>query len=361
MTIKVLLVEDSPVALTILKRMISTAEDMQIVGTARTGVEALELLPKLKPNIICTDLLMPKMDGLELTQAVMEKSPTPILVISAAVQEEDRSNVFQLLDAGAVDIFPKPRSGQIEDYEAQRDKLLTKIRVLSGVKVFTKRNKGTQLASKTPPPVAIPRTPVAKNALPKFVRVVAIAASTGGPQAFQEVLGALPANFPVPILCVQHISTGFLDGFIKWLDQNCALNICVAKTGEKPQPGHVYFPPEREHLNIDVQGRFYCAEGLPVDGHCPSATTLFQTVAKYYGSAAIGVLLTGMGRDGAAGLLTLKQRGAYTIIQDEATSIVFGMPQEAAKINAHKTVLPLPEVATHLMETVGRSQPSQVL
>jgi len=134
MTIKVLLVEDSPVAITILKRMLATASDIQVVGTARTGIEAMELLPKLKPDVICTDLYMPKMNGLELTRAVMQSTPRPILVISAAVQDEDKNNVFQLLDAGAVDVFPKPRSGQIEEYESLTDKLLTKIRILSGVK-----------------------------------------------------------------------------------------------------------------------------------------------------------------------------------------------------------------------------------
>ncbi|MEG3438417.1 chemotaxis-specific protein-glutamate methyltransferase CheB [Pannus brasiliensis CCIBt3594] len=353
MTIRVLLVEDSPVATTILTRMISSAEDMKVVGTARTGVDALEMIPKVKPDVICTDLLMPKMNGLELTQNIMERSPKPILVVSACVQDEDKNNVFQLLDAGAVDVFPKPRSGQIEEYEQLTEKLLTKIRVLAGVKVFTKRNKGATLAIKTQStPVKV--TPTAKTGpLPHSIRVVAIGASTGGPQAFQEILHHLPADFPLPILCVQHISKGFLNGFLDWLRQTCRPRIEIAKTGDSPERGTIYFPPERQHLQIDAQGRFYCVDGPLVDGHCPSATVLFQSVAGYYRSTVLGILLSGMGRDGAAGLLTIKQKGGYTIAQNEESSVVFGMPQEAIRLGATKAILSLSEIGPKLLEIMS--------
>lgn len=355
--IKVLLVEDSPIALSILKRMIDSDPDMTVVGTARTGQDALEMLPRLKPNIICTDLFMPKMDGLEFTQQVMANQPTPILVISAGVGVENKNNVFTLLEAGAVDVFPKPSSGQIEDYEAQKDKLLQKIRVLAGVKVFTKKHRGIQLPSKKKEPLPMP--PAGNRLPPRLsqpVEIVAIGASTGGPQAFQEILSMIPVNFPVPILCVQHISQGFLDGFIAWLNDSCAINIQIAKTGEKPQVSTVYFPPDRQHLRLDSQGRFICLEGPAVDSHCPSVTVLFQSVAQRFGSAAVGILLTGMGRDGASGLLELRNKGGYTIAQDEASSIVFGMPQEAIKLGAAKVVLPLPEIAGHLKGIIAKSQ-----
>lgn len=357
--IKVLLVEDSPVAVTILKRIIDSADDLSLVGTARTGVEALELIPKVKPDIICTDLMMPKMNGLELTQKVMETTPKPILVISACVQDEDKNNVFELLNAGAVDVFPKPKGGTLEDYESIRDKLIAKIRVLAGVKVFTKRSGNTSSSLKLTDPMFKPisvNTPPIKNdtTIPtnKTIQAVAIAASTGGPQAFQQVLMGIPANFPVPIFCVQHISSGFLQGFIDWLQNYSRLKILIAKTGEKPQVGNIYFPPDRLHLKIDKQGRFYCGDDIPVDSHCPSATVLFQTIADYYKSSAIGVLMTGMGRDGAKGLFDLKQRGAYTIAQDEATSVVFGMPQEAIKLGGAKTILPVAEITPRLLKLV---------
>lgn len=357
MTIRVLLVEDSPVALTIIRRIIEGAKDMTLVGTARSGVEAMELLPKVKPDIVCTDLMMPRMDGLELIHKIMTTNPVPILVISGCIQEDDENNIFQLLEAGAVDIFPKPASGTLEEYESIRERLLEKIRIIAGVKVFTKRVRPAKIKLVDPweKPVKIhkpPATPSEKASQSRTnpIAVVAMAASTGGPQAFQEVLGSLPPDFPVPILCVQHISTGFLKGFLDWLRNNIALPVEIAQTGEKPQPGKVYFPPERLHLKIDPQGRFYCGDDLPVDSHNPSATVLFETVAHYYGPSAVGVLMTGMGRDGARGLLTLKQKGGYTIAQDESTSIVFGMPQEAIKLGAVHRVLPLPQIAPHLLQ-----------
>ncbi|RMD68108.1 chemotaxis-specific protein-glutamate methyltransferase CheB [Cyanobacterium sp. Dongsha4] len=358
--IKVLLVEDSPVAVTILKRIIDSADDLSLVGTARTGVDALELIPKVKPDIICTDLMMPKMNGLELTQKVMETTPKPILVISACVQDEDKNNVFELLNAGAVDVFPKPKGGTLEDYESIRDKLISKIRILAGVKVFTKRSNNNARSSLrlTDPnfkPINLNPSPHQNetNATsPRTIQAVAIAASTGGPQAFQQVLMGIPGNFPVPIFCVQHISSGFLQGFLDWLQNYSQLKIVIAKTGERPQVGNIYFPPDRLHLKIDKQGRFYCGDDIPVDSHCPSATVLFQTIADYYKSSAIGVLMTGMGRDGARGLFDLKQRGAYTIAQDEATSVVFGMPQEAIKMGGAKTILPVTEITPRLLKLV---------
>jgi two-component system chemotaxis response regulator CheB len=315
------------------------------------------MLTRLKPNIICTDLYMPRMDGLEFTQQVMAQYPTPILVISSGVSADDKNNVFSLLEAGAVDIFPKPSSGQIEDYEAQKDKLLRKIRVLAGVKVFTKKYRGLQLPGKAKETLVMP--PASARLQPKLSRavdIVAIGASTGGPQAFLEIFQAIPPSFPVPILCVQHISQGFLDGFINWLDQSCPIPVRIAKTGDKPQAGTVYFPPDRQHLRVDSQKRFICLEGPPVDSHCPSVTVLFQSMAKYYGSGAIGVLLTGMGRDGATGLAELRQAGGYTIAQDEASSVVFGMPQEAIKLGAVKVVLPLTDIAEHLKGVVAKSR-----
>ncbi|HIK36990.1 MAG: chemotaxis-specific protein-glutamate methyltransferase CheB [Geminocystis sp.] len=357
MTIKVLLVEDSPVALTIIRRIIESAEDMTLVGTARSGVEALELLSKVKPDIVCTDLMMPRMNGLELIHKIMTTNPVPILVISGCIQEDDENNIFQLLEAGAVDIFPKPASGTLQEYDSIRERLLEKIRVIAGVKVFTKRVRPARIRLVDPweKPVKVhkpPATPLqeATQSSTSPIAVVALAASTGGPQAFQEVLGSLPADFPVPLLCVQHISTGFLKGFLEWLQGNIPLPVVIAKTGEKPQPGKVYFPPERMHLRIDGQGRFYCGDDTPVDNHNPSATVLFETVAHYYGPSAVGVLMTGMGRDGARGLLTLKQKGGYTIAQDESSSIVFGMPQEAIKLGAVHKVLPLPHIAPHLLK-----------
>jgi two-component system chemotaxis response regulator CheB len=347
--IRLLLVEDSPVALAILQRTLRGAPDIEVVGVARNGQEALAMIPMVKPTMICTDLHMPKMNGLELTQEVMSRFPCPILVVSASVQEEDTQNVFRILEAGALDIFPKPRTGLASEYEKSKAELLAKIRVLSGVSVFTQRRRPAPAA-----PLAAPLYPAAPAPLAdiRTPRILAIGASTGGPQALLGILSQLPKTFPVPILCVQHISDGFLQGLVDWLDSNCALQVTIAAPGELPQPGQVYFPPERHHLELDSRGQIALTPGAPVAGHCPSVTVMFRAVAAHYRRSAVGVLLTGMGRDGADGLLALSQAGGLTIAQDEASCVVFGMPKEAIALGAAQQVLALNAIAPFLLSQV---------
>ena len=228
--IKVLLVDDSSIILNILKRIIDSSEELDLVGTARTGIEALNLIPKVKPDIICTDLLMPKMDGLEFTKQIMATNPIPILVISAKVEDEHENNVFELLDAGAVDVFPKPKKGTIEEYNSIKNRLIRKIRVIAGVKVFTKKYSPSPITLGAKSPSGNTNStrissPTNKRNPTSKIQILALAASTGGPQAFQEIFTHIPANFSLPILCVQHISTGFLDGFLHWLKDYCTQRI----------------------------------------------------------------------------------------------------------------------------------------
>ncbi|PZV07945.1 MAG: chemotaxis response regulator protein-glutamate methylesterase [Leptolyngbya sp.] len=348
--IRLLLVEDSPVALVLLQRILREAPDMEVVGVARNGQEALDLMATVKPTLICTDLHMPKMNGLELTEEVMARCPCPILVISASVQKEDTQTVFRILEAGALDIFPKPRTGLATEYEKTKAELLAKIRVLAGVSVFTHRRR-------SPAPVALPRPPLGTTSPEKRPRLLALGASTGGPQALLAVMQQLPKTFPLPIVCVQHISNGFLQGLVDWLDSSCALRVTIATPGTVPQPGVAYFPPERHHLEIDAGGRIQLSQRGPVDGHCPSVTVMFQSVAAYYRQSAVGVLLTGMGRDGADGLQTLSQAGGLTIAQDEASCVVFGMPKEAIALGAAQQVLPLNAIAPFLLSQVSMGGP----
>lgn len=367
--IKVLIVEDSPVVTVILKRIFASPE-IEVVGTARNGIEGLKLIPQVQPDVICTDLHMAQMNGLEFTREVMSKYPRPILVISASVQPEDTYNVFQLIDAGAVDVFPKPRSHSPQDYELLKQELISKIKVLSGVAVFTlrRRNTGmgergsigewrtkresllnTQLSTLPLSYFSIPKSIPSSLSLGKS-KIVAIGASTGGPQALQSILGHLPKNFPLPIVCIQHISEGFLAGLVNWLGAECKLPVKIATIGDLPQPGIVYFPPEGRHLELSAQGRFVCSSSPPLSGHRPSVTVTFNSVAKFYGSSTIGILLTGMGRDGAEGLLAISQAGGMTIAQDEATSIVFGMPKEAIALGAAKLIMPVHAIAPYLLD-----------
>ena len=244
---KVLLVEDSPVALQILERLLASSPEVKVVGTARDGKEALELIPKLQPDVICTDLHMKEMDGLEFTKQVMAKYPRPILVISVSVQTDDTHNIFQLLEAGAVDVFPKPSTGLAADYDRAKRELINKIKILSGVTVFTMRPRHGGLRSEVLPPYPFypegtpcpPRNTPPSTAgrilnITAPIRVVTIGASTGGPQALSTILGQLPVNFPVPVICIQHISEGFLQGLLDWLASKCRLQVKIAQVGAEP-------------------------------------------------------------------------------------------------------------------------------
>ena len=343
--IRVLLVDDSLITLAILKRILASAAGIQVVGTATNGKEALELIPLLHPDVICTDLHMPVMDGLEFTRAVMERFPCPILVLSVSVQKEQTTNIFQLLEAGAIEVMAKPRGREVAGYELDALELISKIKILAGVVVIRR-------LWREPYPMAMAAP--SKNNLPAIEAapptIIGIGASTGGPQAFQEILSHLPGDFPAPLVCVQHISEGFMQGMAEWLAHKCQLKIVIATTGIRPQPGTVYFPREGTHLLLDSQGRLECSNAPPYDGHRPSISATFNSLARLYGKGAAGVLLTGMGRDGVDGMRAIAETGGVTIAQDEESSIIFGMPKEAIAAHAARYVLPLPKIAPALVK-----------
>ncbi len=344
--IRVLLVDDSPLALVVLRRMLATSPDIEVVGAAANGREALVLIPLLQPTLICTDYHMPEMNGLELTQQVMARFPRPILVVSSAVGEADTDRVFALLEAGAVDVFPKPRGGLEMDALAA-EQFVKKVKIVAGVWVLGRSPKEPGVRNPAPAPRLAPACGA------RAPRIVAIGASTGGPPALQTILSHLPGHFPLPILCVQHISIGFLSGLVSWLATSCQVKVLIARTDEIPQPGCVYFPPENNHLLIDRKGRLQPSNDPLFGGHRPSVTVTFRSVAEYYGDTAIGVLLTGMGRDGGEGMQSLAQVGALTIAQDEASCVVFGMPKDAVERGAARAVLPIGDIARALIEAAS--------
>lgn len=335
--IRVLLVDDSRIALHILQRLLAQASGIMVVGTASNGREALDLIPALDPDVICTDLHMPVMDGLEFTRAVMDRHPRPILVVSVSV-DPDSANLFRLLEAGAVDVLQKPRDIQDADNAEMARELASKVRIVAGVHVF-RRALGARVQS----PPALAPMPRGK------ALVVAIGASTGGPQALRKILGQLPADYPLPLLCVQHIGGGFLNGMVAWLAEVCPLPVRVASAGEAPPPGVVSFAPEDAHLDLDQSGQVVFARTAPCDGHRPSATVTLSAVARQYGAGAVGVLLTGMGRDGAAGMAAIAAADGMTLAQDEASSVVWGMPGSAIALGAARRVLPLEQIAPALI------------
>lgn len=340
---RVLLVDDSLISLAIIKRILVNAPGIRVAGTATNGSEALDMIPSLQPDVICTDLHMPVMNGLEFIKAVMEKFPCPILVLSVSVQKEQTGNIFRLLEAGAIDVMAKPRGTEEAGYKLDAQELIGKIKVLAGVVAIRRRRKEPYAA-------AVPRMPQIESAP---LSIVGIGASTGGPQAFQEILSHLPGNLPVPLLCVQHISEGFMQGLVDWLAQKSQLRIVTAETGILPQPGTAYFPREGSHLVVDSQGRLECSNAPPYGGHRPAISVTFKSLARLYGKNAAGVLLTGMGRDGVEGMRAIAQWGGITIAQDEESSTIFGMPKEAIAANAARYVLPLAKIAPALQELLN--------
>jgi two-component system, chemotaxis family, protein-glutamate methylesterase/glutaminase len=336
--IRVLLVEDSLLQLHIIKSVLDANPHTEVVGTALNGVEALKLLLSLKPDVICTDYHMPVMDGLEFIREAIKIYPCPILVLSISVQPDQVDNIFKLLSAGAIDVMAKPRAtgGVIGSEDGK--KLVERIRILNGVRLIQKKNRPIPPASGAQclPPRKVP---------PK---IIVIGASTGGPQALEEILPKLKLNFSIPIVCIQHISHGFLNGMITWLESLTPLKIELAKEGGIPLAGHLYFPPEGVHLTFSRGGTFILSKQKPEDIHCPSIDKLFLSTAEVYGNAVTAVILSGMGRDGASGMKSIFDAGGDTVAQDEESSIIFGMPAVAINSGVVCRVLSSTEIAPYL-------------
>lgn len=319
--IRILLVDDSPAVLQLLREGLSSLGDFE-VGTATSSAQAQEEIRRLKPQVLCVGLEIGV--SVSLVREVMKSGPLPILLLSNGAVEPRL--VEEARQAGVLEVAPKPLSG------GSIGGLGSILRVLSGVKVFARRY---------PAPRTAPNRPSSP-------RLVAVGASTGGPQALGRLLRGLDAHFPWPILCVQHMSSGFLDGMVSWLRTQTKLGVQVARPGDTPLPGQVYFAPDDHHLRLRQDMTLALERGEPVDGHRPSATVLLTSVAEVLGANAVGVLLTGMGADGARGLLEMANSGAVTMAQDEETSVVFGMPRQAVEIGAVKQAHSLDEIGAQL-------------
>ncbi len=346
---KVVLVEDSPIALEILQSLLGSCSDIDVVGTARDGVEGLEVIGKTQPDVICTDLFMENMDGLELTQRVMAESPRPILVISNFVGKTDVKNVFRLLQAGALDVFPKPVTGSPTDYEKIKEALITKIKTIASMKVDSNPQK---LSAPVKPSMSgsfLESKPLVTNVTCEL-QVIAIGASTGSLQAIQKILCQLPVNFPLPVICTLHISGGSLQGLVNWLSSECKLQVKIAEVGETPAPKTVYFAPEKSHLELDAQGKFIYSRATVTEKHCPSITVMFKSLARYYGRTTGAVLLTGLGTDGSEGLQAISEAGGMTIAQHEKNGALFGMVKQANSLGAVQHMLGIEEITPFLLK-----------
>lgn len=343
--VRVLVAEDSAVTTQYLVHLLSQDPGLHVVGTVRNGQEAVAQAERLRPDVILMDIHMPVMNGYEATRRIMERVPTPIVMISTSLARREVAMAFEALKAGAVTVLDKP-PGPDHPHRAEAARQLQEtVRLMAEVKVVRRWTRRERVAPG--PPATPPRAPI---------RIIAIGASTGGPTVLAEILGALPADFPVPILVVQHIAPGFTAGFADWVERETALRVKLAEPGEPVQPGTVYLASHGSQMGIGPDGRIRLTWNEPAEtenGFRPSVSSLFHAVARAFGQAALGILLTGMGRDGAAGLLALRQAGGVTIAQDEASSVVFGMPGEAVRLGAAQYVLAPGQIAD-LLRGLGR-------
>lgn len=354
--IRVMIVEDSAVVRLLLQHIIGGDLRFEIASVCETAEEALAALERIRPDVISLDIRLPGMNGLDATLRIMSTCPTPIVVVAASVEGDELNIAMNALRAGAVAVVEKPVGTSHEDYESVATHLCNQLAIMSQVKVVRQApRRGLSFGSSAVPtaePVAppVPRLPRARP--PALVKMVGLVASTGGPNALSRVLSELPPSFPAPILLVQHITPSFLDGFVSWLDGLTRLKVKIAAAGEQPQPGFVYVPPVDRHLEVR-NGRLWHGLGEEVCNQRPSGTVLFRSMANDLGANAAGVLLTGMGSDGALGLLAMRRAGAYTIAEDASTAVVYGMPAAAVELGAACETLPLPQVSRRLMEIVA--------
>ena len=346
--IKVLIVEDSPVMLQLLKNAICSDPMLAVVGVASDGKEALEALKRLHPDIIAMDWQMPKLDGLEVTRIIMETTPTPIVIVTGSDAANDGAVSFRMIEAGALAIIQQPPGVDHADYKKATKLLTGTLKLMSEVKLV-KRTASTSKERET-----------AKPSVGKFFRtasdiqVVAIGASTGGPNVLQKILSGLPKDYPVPFFIVQHIARGFTAGFVEWLQNTTKFPLHIATHGVHPLPGHAYVAPDDFHMGIERGPKIVLNHGSLENGLRPSVAYLFRSVAQHFGPNAVGVLLTGMGRDGADELKIMKEKGAVTFAQDEESSIIYGMPGEAIKLNAATYILSPEEITVALTALIKK-------
>ena len=345
--VRVLVVDDSATSRLLLVEILRADEEIEVVGQAADGVEALAMVKRLSPDIVTMDVHMPGLDGFAATKRIMVEAPTPILIITS-VDARTLSISLEAVRAGALAVHAKPADPSAPGFDEEARELVRHVKAMSEVKVVRHHDHG--VPARTPPisspaggaESVTPRSSALLQDVP--AAVVAIAASTGGPAALHRILTPLPADFPLSILVVQHISRGFGPGFADWLDKASPLRVKLAEEGETLRPATVYVAREDRHLCVSESRRIHLSAAPVVGGFRPSATVLFESVAAAFGRGALAVILTGMGRDGVDGLRAIRRAGGRTIAESKATAVVYGMPGAAVEDGLADLVLPLHEV-----------------
>jgi two-component system, chemotaxis family, protein-glutamate methylesterase/glutaminase len=381
--VTIVIVDDSATQRRFIRAAVALDPMLEVIGEARTGRDAVALVERLRPTAVLMDLHLPVMNGIQAIERIMATRPTPIVVYSSFVDGVDRANAASAYAAGAVDVMSKPGpndSGRLEEYAEvlrQRLRVAGRVRVIthprgklgmSGAELTTLRlgsGGGKDKAPKSDVP-AQPRSTPSTNAasfptqLDRTVEVLAIGASTGGPQALATLLADLPVHTRTSIVVVQHMADGFMEGLASWLNDVCPLPVMLGENGKRLAPGTVTVAPSGKNLVVHERLRVTTRDPDPGQYHVPGVDATFTSVADAYGATAVGVLLTGMGRDGAIGLKRMRDLGALTIGQDEETSAVYGMPAAAMSADAVDLQLPLPEICAAVYQLLGATSATGV-
>jgi two-component system, chemotaxis family, protein-glutamate methylesterase/glutaminase len=350
---RVLIVDDSAFMCRVLHEIITSDPQLEVVGQARDGSDAVTMADSLQPDVITMDINMPRVDGLQATEMIMSRHPRPIVIVSSE-SREGAASTLRALELGAIDFVPKPSTGIDLDMKNVRDDLTRKLKLAAKVRVVR-----TATLSKMPAahaPVAVPAAPrgTAPFAGSSRPPMVVIAASTGGPAAVMRVVSGLPKEMAAPIFLVLHMPATFTKQFVTQLGEISQPQVKEAEHNEPPQPGTIYLCPGSHHLRLSSTGNIMLDSGARIDGYRPCADVAFETIALYARALAMGVVLTGMGSDAAKGVKAMKAAGGYVVAQDEATSVIFGMPSEAIKTGSVDSVLPLDEIAPAIETRVAK-------
>ncbi|MDF2970088.1 MAG: chemotaxis response regulator protein-glutamate methylesterase [Microvirga sp.] len=339
--VRVMVVEDSLVVRQLLVHIIASDPRLVVAAAVSSAEEALREIGRVRPDVISMDIRLPGMDGLEATRRIMAEHPTPIVVIASSIEDSSLKISMNALRAGALTVVEKPVGLSSDGYAAIASTICTQLYIMSQVPVVRQRSFVPWREAGAPR-----REPEWSAMRPS---IMGIAASTGGPPALAKVLGALPPDFPMPILLVQHMGAPFMEGFASWLNGLVSLEVRLAQDQEIPKPGQVYVAPGDRHLLLSSAGTLKLSAEPPLGNQRPSATMLFQSMAHSLGRRGLGVILTGMGEDGAQGLVELRQAGGYAVAEDESTAVVYGMPAAAARMGGVNVSLPLDLIAPRVL------------
>lgn len=330
--IRVMIVDDSMIARELLEYIINSDSRLEVVAQAVSAEEAIQMVPKIKPDVLTVDIHLPNMNGYELTRKIMSSIPIPIVIISGLSSAQSIESCFKAMELGALSLLSKPSGVKSEHFAKDSAEIVRQIKIAAEVKLVTRK----------------PDQKVAQQSY----QAVALGGSLGGPQALNQIFSELPSAFPVPLYVVQHISPGFINGMITWFQKSSKLKVVLAEDGQKSVPGNIYIAPDRADMIVKRGGIIE----LVKQSAQPSVNSLFSSISDTYGNSGVGIILTGMGRDGAKGLLKMKEKGAHTIAQDFESSTIFGMPLEAIRIGAAKQVLSIDKIAPKLVSLVCKGE-----